>query len=161
MGTVLVGVEKIAHLLVRCAAYEELYLTPVPKMTTHTNFEEKMTELYTAVLEFLARAKRYFENGPAGKLIFTNSILLRMKLTDSTTAGFLSGTLDAAGKKTLFNTIEDKELSLAREIVIAEAECESYNIIRIYEHLTRGLADRRRDHSDLRGTFQQNVNIIR
>ncbi|KAF8253214.1 hypothetical protein K440DRAFT_657719 [Wilcoxina mikolae CBS 423.85] len=122
MGTVLIGVEKIAHLLVRCTAYEELYLRVVPKVTTHLNLEETLTELYTAVLEFLAGAKRYFESGPA--------------------VGLLSGMLDASGKKTLFEAIEDKELSLAREIAIAEAEC------------------RRNDHSDLRAKLQSFLNDL-
>ncbi|KAF8540426.1 hypothetical protein BDD12DRAFT_804550 [Trichophaea hybrida] len=86
-----------------CTAYEELYLRVVPKVTTHWNLEETLTELYTAVLEFLAGAKQYFESGLA--------------------VGLLSGMLNASGKKTLFETIEDEELSLAREIAIAEAEC--------------------------------------
>jgi hypothetical protein len=67
MGEIFVGIEKITPLLVRCTAYEQLYLGRVPKVTNHESLEETLTTLYATVLEFLAGAKRYFAKSLAGE----------------------------------------------------------------------------------------------
>jgi hypothetical protein len=66
MGAVLIGVEKVAMLLVRCTIYENLYLRQIPEVSNHANLQESLLELYAAVLEFLASAKRYLDRSSAG-----------------------------------------------------------------------------------------------
>jgi hypothetical protein len=67
MGAVLIGIETVTKLLVRCTVYEELYLKPDPKLSNHSNLEETLLGLYAAVLECLAEAKRYLQKSSASK----------------------------------------------------------------------------------------------
>ena len=54
MDAILVGLEKTAYLIDRCAVYELLYLNEATEASR--NLEKSMLWLYTAVLKFLAKA---------------------------------------------------------------------------------------------------------
>lgn len=66
MGTVFLGLKKIATLLGRCREYEKYYLDPNPKCTNHDRLTEAIVELYACVLEFLAKSKRFLEQSCTG-----------------------------------------------------------------------------------------------
>lgn len=73
MGLVLVGIEKIAGLLGRCTAYEELYLKPGPHPI---KLYETLIDLYAAILEFLAGVMQYFKEPWASEYHCVRSITL-------------------------------------------------------------------------------------
>ena len=62
MKAAVFGVEKITRLLVRCKVYERYYIQPDPKPSNHTSLADVLTQLYAAVLEFLASSKRVFDS---------------------------------------------------------------------------------------------------
>lgn len=66
MGVVLIGVEAIARLLLRCAIYEKLYLKSGPRLSICQNLEFVRGELYIVILGFLAFAKRYLDKSSSG-----------------------------------------------------------------------------------------------
>jgi hypothetical protein len=68
MGAVLVGVERTTRLLLRCKAYEKYYLEPTPKPFNLVSLEETLAQLYVAVLEFLACAKRFLNQSHIGSV---------------------------------------------------------------------------------------------
>lgn len=61
MEVVLIGVETIARLLLKCAIYEQLYLGSGPVLAIRPNVEAALDELYVAILGFLAFAKCYLD----------------------------------------------------------------------------------------------------
>ncbi|KAF8242728.1 hypothetical protein K440DRAFT_671146 [Wilcoxina mikolae CBS 423.85] len=70
MGLLLVAVEKITNLIDRCAVYEELYLKNGGFQTNAVrNFENALIGLYTAILQFLVRAKKYLSKNVAARAI--------------------------------------------------------------------------------------------
>ena len=44
MGAMLIGIERVTRLFVRCTIYEELYLKPNPKTMNHSSLEETLLE---------------------------------------------------------------------------------------------------------------------
>lgn len=66
MEVVLVSVEAITRLLLRCAVCEKLYFTSGPVLSVRQNIEDVLNTLYTAVLEFLAFATRYLDKSSTG-----------------------------------------------------------------------------------------------
>jgi hypothetical protein len=56
MGTLLVGVEKVARLVSRCGVYEKLYRSDLRGETALSDLENSLVRLYAAVLRFLAGA---------------------------------------------------------------------------------------------------------
>jgi hypothetical protein len=64
MKAAIFGVEKITRLLLRCKAYERYYMQPDPKPFNHTSLADILTQLYAAVLVFLASSKRVFDRNP-------------------------------------------------------------------------------------------------
>jgi hypothetical protein len=58
MGVIMVGLERIAGLLVRNSVHEQLYLRSKVVITGREKLEESMVELYYSVLQFLACAKQ-------------------------------------------------------------------------------------------------------
>jgi hypothetical protein len=64
MKAAIFGVERITRLLVRCEAYERYYMQPDPKPSNYTSLADILTQLYTAVLVFLASSKRVFDCNP-------------------------------------------------------------------------------------------------
>lgn len=67
MAAVLIGVETIARLLVRCAVYERLYLKSPSELSVRKSLEDALGGLYSAVLEFLAFAQRYLDKPSASR----------------------------------------------------------------------------------------------
>lgn len=66
MEVVLVSVEAITRLLLRCAVYEKLYLASGLVVSVRRNIEDVLEKLYAAVFEFLAFATRYLEKSSTG-----------------------------------------------------------------------------------------------
>jgi hypothetical protein len=56
MGALLVGVEKVAHLISRCGVYEGLYRADLCGETALSDLENGLVRLYAAILRFLASA---------------------------------------------------------------------------------------------------------
>jgi hypothetical protein len=56
MGALLVGVEKVAHLVSRCGVYEDLYRTDLHGEKALSGLENGLVRLYAVVLQFLANA---------------------------------------------------------------------------------------------------------
>jgi hypothetical protein len=59
MEAVLFGIERTTRLLLRCKYYEKCFLERKP--FNLKSLEEIMTQLYAAVLRFLASAKNFFD----------------------------------------------------------------------------------------------------
>lgn len=102
MEVVLIGVEAIARLLLKCAVYER----PYPKQgssrpSVHQDLEIVLEELYRAIMVFLAFAKHYLDKSSARRMC--------------------GGPLDLEGKSR-FDPINDVDLILVGEIRVAEAE---------------------------------------
>lgn len=68
MAAVLVGIEAVARLMLRCAVYERLYLAPRLGLSVCQNLEEVLESVYTAILAFLAFAKRYLDKSSSSIL---------------------------------------------------------------------------------------------
>ncbi|KAI5850678.1 hypothetical protein BZA05DRAFT_419195 [Tricharina praecox] len=64
-GGILVDIEMIAKVVVRCVVYEEIYLTTNPKSPNHGAVEKSIVLLYSDVLEFLALSKTYLLHNSA------------------------------------------------------------------------------------------------
>jgi len=73
MKAAIFGVEKVTRLLLRCKAYERYYMLPDPKPFNYTSLAGILTQLYAAVLEFLASSKRIFDRNPIG--MFTEYLM--------------------------------------------------------------------------------------
>jgi hypothetical protein len=58
-GAMLVGLEKVTHLISRCLIYEALYRTPLRSETALSILERRLVKLYTVVLRFLALSVRF------------------------------------------------------------------------------------------------------
>lgn len=61
MEVILIGVETIARLLLRCTIYEQLYLKSGPVLNIRRSLKIGLQKLYIAILQFLAFAKRYLD----------------------------------------------------------------------------------------------------
>jgi hypothetical protein len=62
MEAVLIGTERIANMLLRCLAYEEYYINPVPTPLNHESLKNDLIQLYASVFAFLAKAKRFLDS---------------------------------------------------------------------------------------------------
>jgi len=102
MKAAVFGVEKITRLLLRCKAYERYYMQPDPKPFNHTSLADILTQLYTAVLVFLASSKRAFDPNPIRRVDY--------------------GLLDLEGLRSRLDSIEEHELSVEREMRVADME---------------------------------------
>lgn len=61
----MIGLERIAGLLVRNLVHEELYLKSNVSITGRKRLETSLVELYHSVLQFLACAKEQLERSTA------------------------------------------------------------------------------------------------
>ena len=65
MAAAIVGMERVAVLIGRCAIYEQLYLTDdIPKNAKEAteNLRKGLLALYTAILQALCRLIRIFQS---------------------------------------------------------------------------------------------------
>ncbi len=62
-GALLVGVEKVSHLVSRCKVYEVLYRTRLQGEAVLSDLERSLVRLYTVILQFLATATAIFAKG--------------------------------------------------------------------------------------------------
>lgn len=67
MASILLASETIAKILDRCAIYERLYLTSGSQAPETRIMENALIGLYASILQFLAKAKRFYEKNTAGK----------------------------------------------------------------------------------------------
>ena len=74
-AVVLKGVEIISNLLVRYDIYTTLYLNDNAKSTDE--MKRRMVELYTSVLSFLAKAKRYYTRSTPSECHFCEQYFAR------------------------------------------------------------------------------------
>jgi hypothetical protein len=63
MGALLVGMEKVSHLVSRCNVYEAPYRTPLRSKEALSDLERSLVRLYTVILRFLATATEIFAKG--------------------------------------------------------------------------------------------------
>ncbi len=59
-GALLVGLEKVSHLVSRCKVYEALYRTSMQGEAALSDLERSLVGLYTVILQFLATAIELF-----------------------------------------------------------------------------------------------------
>ncbi|KAK2784701.1 hypothetical protein FQN52_008929 [Onygenales sp. PD_12] len=59
MGCLLLGLNRISYLIARCRVYEELYLS-INHNAAVQNFESALVDLYTLILQFLAKALQIY-----------------------------------------------------------------------------------------------------
>jgi Cdc6-like AAA superfamily ATPase len=120
-GAVFVGIEKITHLLPRCAIYENLYIGVNPQPRNAKAIERTLIELYTSILVFLVWARRHFDQ----------NLALR-------TARGIFATETA---QSLLNSIDGNDSSVRKEANLADAEyhrCASRNLAQlITDHGTK------------------------
>ncbi len=65
MGALLVGLERVSHLVSRCNVYEALYRTSMQGEAPLSDLERSLVGLYTVILQFLATATSLFaKRGP-------------------------------------------------------------------------------------------------
>ncbi len=69
MGALLVGLEKVSHLVSRCNVYEALYRTSIQGEAAISDLERSLVRLYTAILDFLATAIWLFVKGRTRRAI--------------------------------------------------------------------------------------------
>ncbi|KAK6349541.1 hypothetical protein TWF696_005825 [Orbilia brochopaga] len=68
-GNVLIGIEKVSKIISRCSAMELLYLNPnAPNTVNQEALKEAFVCLYSGVLRFLAKAKKFFTHSTGGRL---------------------------------------------------------------------------------------------
>ena len=65
-GAVLEGLELITHLISRYAIFEQLYLNH-QQMLSSGEIQHNLVELYSTVLLYLSKAKRYYEQSTASR----------------------------------------------------------------------------------------------
>lgn len=66
------SLEQISSLIARYAMVEELYLRVASAATQQLT--ESIVSLYSAVLHYLLKARRYYSRNTGGKTIFADSI---------------------------------------------------------------------------------------
>jgi hypothetical protein len=69
MGELLVGVEKIAHLVRCCNIYEALYRSALQGAAVRAGLEPSLTALYAVILQFLATAMVLFGKHSAARTV--------------------------------------------------------------------------------------------
>ena len=72
MAALLIGGEKVTQLINRCTIYELLYLpldVSGPFKLAMENLKTALTDLYLAVLRFLARAKKEYDKGSVSRTL--------------------------------------------------------------------------------------------
>ncbi|KAF8247054.1 hypothetical protein K440DRAFT_661671 [Wilcoxina mikolae CBS 423.85] len=68
-GAVLIGIEKITHLMPRCAIYENLYIRVNPQPHNVKAIERALIELYASILVFLVWSRRHFDQNLAFRTV--------------------------------------------------------------------------------------------
>jgi len=79
MGVAIVGMERVAVLIGRCAIYEQLYLTGgVPKNAEEAteNLRRGLLALYTAILQALCQLMRVFQGRIYSTIVYFHGWIL-------------------------------------------------------------------------------------
>jgi hypothetical protein len=66
------GMEFVSNLITRCAILEKLYLhtTVVIKSAAKDELVKAILELYTAILKYLSRARRYYGRNTTSAFVY-------------------------------------------------------------------------------------------
>ena len=64
-GAIIEGLETVSHLITRYAIFENLYIRP--NASARGELEAMLIILYTDVLIYLAKARKYFQTATASK----------------------------------------------------------------------------------------------
>lgn len=84
------GAEVIARSIPRFAIFEDLYLHRINLATKLIkSLEEALIRLYGAIFQYLAKAKKYFEQSTASTSYFYSSISAGLKCLNRTRLGSL------------------------------------------------------------------------
>ena len=120
VDAILVGLEKTACLIDRCAIYESLC---TDDSAASKNLEKSILRLYTAILKFLANAVRVLN----GELEYSPNHNAWSNIgCDRATANFFSDNLLKAVFRTVSNyfaEVEQLEETVGRDASVAEAQC--------------------------------------
>ncbi|KAF8246975.1 hypothetical protein K440DRAFT_661713 [Wilcoxina mikolae CBS 423.85] len=121
MSAVLIGLEHIGKLLVRCTVYEELYLLPNPKTLNHQSLEDCFIDLYIVALEFSSKFEAASRKDTAQ---YEPSGLYQKIPADHGLAAvrMFSGLFNVDGKQAILDSMKEHESRLEKEIKTAEAE---------------------------------------
>ena len=60
MAEIASNIKYLERLIVRCVAYEGLYLVPISKATNYTSLKLAVEELYVAILQFLVETAKHW-----------------------------------------------------------------------------------------------------
>ena len=112
MDAILVGLEKTAYLIDRCAAYEVLYIGGGSDASK--TLEESIIRLYTAILKFLAKAIRML-NGDRRKFFLSTA-------ANSSSDNHLKAVF-TEGISNYLNEIEQLEKTVGCDASVSEAQC--------------------------------------
>lgn len=81
---ILVALERLASIVDRCAIYECLYLdTTKTLLSSADHLEKALISLYSNLLVFLARSKRYLSHNTTGKCVIEIYFLVPQLTTGS------------------------------------------------------------------------------
>jgi hypothetical protein len=69
MGALLVGVEKVAHLVSRCSVYDGLYRVDLHGEKALSDLENNLVRMYAVILRFLATAMPLFAKTTAARAV--------------------------------------------------------------------------------------------
>jgi hypothetical protein len=83
-GFLLEGVDMVAHLLVRCTIFENLYLNQ--KYQATTELESALRRLFTMLFDFIIKARRYFEQRTVVRVLTSIIPIKRAELEKLTAA---------------------------------------------------------------------------
>lgn len=121
LGAMVEELETISSLLTRYATFEGLYLRH--DSAARKELEEALVSMYAEILEYISRAKHYFQKSTASELSYRHS-------TDHSTDSSLERVLESAfqpDEDQHMNRIVTKEVRVSdlAKLVDAEGEIES------------------------------------
>lgn len=119
----LIGTQYMAKYLHRCASYELIYFgSGARPLNSAGRLRTALIELYSSILIFLVKAKKYFEKNSFRKFLLSDSPI---RLTNSTTKGrAVAAVKNEEDISKLLRAVECSEEVVRIEADIVEAECE-------------------------------------
>ncbi|KAI5857243.1 hypothetical protein BZA05DRAFT_332021, partial [Tricharina praecox] len=114
---ILVGLEKTACIIDRCAIYEFLYLDEATAGSV--NLEKSMLRLYTAILKFLAKAIKR-SKGEYPYRSFTINVATNHFITADS---HIKAVFTTGETSNYLNEVKDLEETVERDAAVAETQC--------------------------------------
>ena len=72
LGAMIEGIEQVAHLITRCKILESIYLRADSQSSTTEQLKEAIVKLYVSILRYLSKARQYFEQSTAKRMIIAS-----------------------------------------------------------------------------------------